>query len=93
MNQINDAASSNGVWSDGTPFHMIRTATGEYTVYFDSRIFVISGSIGPTASGRHFYKFEVVQAGQVRVQTLDATGAAENSAGFDLTLSVLDSRT
>ena|SRR4249919_1601076 len=93
MNQINDFASSNGVWSDGTPFHMIRTATGEYTVYFDSRIFVISGSIGPTASGRHFYKFEVVAAGQVRVQTLDATGAAENSAGFDLTLSVLDSRT
>lgn len=93
MAQINDAASANGSWSDGTPWHMVRTATGEYTVYFDSRIFVLSGSIGPTASGRHFYKFEVVSAGQVRVQTLDATGAAENSAGFDITISVLDSRT
>ena len=74
-------------------YHMIRTNTGEYTVYFDSRIYVISGSIGPTAAGRFYYKFEVVAAGQVRVQVLDATGAAVNSAGFDITLSILDSRT
>jgi hypothetical protein len=93
MAQINDNVSSNGIWSDGTPWHMQRTATGEYTVNFDSRIFVLSGSIGPTATGRHFYKFEVVAAGQVRVQTLDATGAAENSAGFDITINVLDTRT
>lgn len=93
MAQINDAASANGSWSDGTPFHMIRTNTGEYTVYFDSRIYVISGSIGPTAAGRFYYKFEVVAAGQVRIQVLDATGAAVNSAGFDITINVLDSRT
>jgi hypothetical protein len=35
MTQINDAASSNGVWSDGTPWHMQRTNTGEYTVNFE----------------------------------------------------------
>lgn len=93
MSPVIDAASGNGVWSDGTPWHMVRTATGEYTMYFDSRIFVLSGSIGPNASGRWYYKFEVVAAGQVRVQVLDSTGAAANSANFDVTINILDSRT
>jgi hypothetical protein len=93
MAPIIDAANGNGIWSDGTPWHMVRTATGEYTMYFDSRIFVLSGSIGPNASGRHYYKFEVVSAGQVRVQVLDSTGAAESSANFDVTINVLDTRT
>lgn len=93
LNPVADVTSGNGVFSDGTPWHMVRTATGEYTMYFDSRIFVISGAVGPLASGRHYYKFEVAAAGQVRVQVLDSTGAAENSANFDVTLSVLDTRT
>jgi hypothetical protein len=93
MLPVSDVTSGNGVFSDGTPYHMVRTATGEYTMYFDSRIFVISGSIGPNASGRYYYKFEVVAAGQARVQVLDASGAAVNSANFDVTLSVLDTRT
>jgi hypothetical protein len=93
MNPVSDVTSGNGVFSDGTPWHMVRTNTGEYTMYFDSRIFVISGSIGPNASGRYYYKFEVVAAGQARVQVLDSTGAAVNSANFDVTLSVLDTRT
>jgi len=93
MAPIVDAANGNGIWSDGTPWHMVRTNTGEYTMYFDSRIFVLSGSIGPNASGRHYYKFEVVAAGQVRVQVLDSTGAAESSANFDVTINVLDTRT
>jgi len=93
MSPVTDVTSGNGVFSDGTPWHMVRTATGEYTMYFDSRIFVISGSIGPNASGRYYYKFEVVAAGQARVQVLDSTGAAVNSANFDVTLSVLDTRT
>lgn len=93
MAPISDNPSGNGVWSDGTPYHMVRTATGEYTLYFDSRIFVLSGAIGPNATGRHYYKFEVVSAGQARIQVLDATGAAENSANFDVTITILDSRT
>jgi hypothetical protein len=93
LNPVTDVTSGNGVFSDGTPWHMVRTATGEYTMYFDTRIFVISGSIGPLASGRHYYKFEAPGAGQARVQVLDPTGAAENSANFDVTLSVLDTRT
>src|SRR4051812_32043167 len=93
MAPISDVTSGNGVWSDGTPWHMVRTATGEYTMYFDSRIFVISGAIGPNASGRHYYKFEVVSAGTCRIQVLDSTGVAENSANFDVTISILDTRT
>jgi hypothetical protein len=93
MNPVSDVTSGNGVWSDGTPWHMVRTNTGEYTMYFDSRIFVISGSVGPIASGRHYYRFEVAAAGQVRIQVSDSTGAAENSANFDVTISVLDTRT
>jgi hypothetical protein len=93
MAPIVDAATGNGVWSDGTPWHMVRTNTGEYTMYFDSRIFVLSGSIGPNASGRFYYKFEVVSAGQVRVQVLDSTGSAVNSANFDVTITILDTRT
>lgn len=93
MLPVIEVPNGNGVWSDGTPWHMVRTATGEYTMYFDSRIFVLSGSIGPNASGRHYYKFEVVSAGVARIQVLDATGAPENSANFDVTISVLDTRT
>jgi len=95
MAAVTDAATGNGIWSDGTPYHMVRTNTGEYTMYFDSRIFVLSGSIGPNASGRQFYKFEVVSAGQCRVQVLDSTGAAVNvpAGGFDVTINVLDTRT
>lgn len=94
MLPVADVSVGNGVFSDGTPYHMIRTATGEYTMYFDSRIFVISGAIGVNAPGRHFYKFEVVAAGQVRVQVLDPdSGAGVNSANFDVTISVLDTRT
>ena len=93
MNPVTDVTSGNGMWSDGTPWHMQRTATGEYTMFFDSRIFVISGSIGPNASGRQFYKFEVVAAGQARVQVLDSAGAAVNIANFDVTINVLDTRT
>lgn len=93
MSPITDVTSGNGVWSDGTPWHMVRTATGEYTMYFDSRIFVISGAVGPLATGRHYYKFEAPAAGSCRVQVLDPTGAAENSANFDVTISILDTRT
>lgn len=93
MAPISDATSGNGAWSDGTSYHMVRTATGEYTLYFDSRIFVLSGAIGPNATGRHYYKFEVVSAGQIRIQVLDNTGAAENSANFDVTINILDTRT
>lgn len=93
MAPISDATSGNGAWSDGTSYHMVRTATGEYTLYFDSRIFVLSGAIGPNATGRHYYKFGVVSAGQIRIQVLDNTGAAENSANFDVTINILDTRT
>jgi hypothetical protein len=93
MNQVLDGASGNGMWSDGTPWHMQRTATGEYTMFFDSRIFVISGSVGPLASGRQYYKFEAPAAGSVRIQVLDQTGAAANIANFDVTINVLDTRT
>jgi hypothetical protein len=93
MIQVIDAASGNGMWSDGTPWHMQRTNTGEYTMFFDSRIFVISGSVGPLASGRQFYKFEAPAAGSVRIQVLDSTGAAVNVANFDVTINVLDTRT
>lgn len=93
MLAVPDVTSGNGVFSDGTPWHMVRTATGEYTMYFDSRIFVISGAIGPNGSGRYYYKFEVVSAGVARIQVLDSTGAAANAANFDVTLSVLDTRT
>lgn len=93
MIQVIDGSSGNGMWSDGTPWHMVRTNTGEYTMYFDSRIFVISGSVGPLASGRQFYKFEAPAAGSVRVQVLDNTGAGVNVANFDVTINVLDTRT
>jgi len=93
MNPVTDVTAGNGVWSDGTPWHMVRTATGEYTMYFDSRIFVISGSVGPPATGRQYYKFEAPAAGSVRVQVLDSTGAAVNVANFDVTINALDTRT
>jgi hypothetical protein len=91
MSPVIDAASGNGTWSDGTPWHMQRnlvSAAGEYTMFFDPRIFVLSGSIGPNASGRWYYKFEVVAAGQVRVQVLDST-ELWNSANFDVTINIL----
>lgn len=95
MNPVVDGggAPGNGTWSDGTPWHMQRTATGEYTMFFDSRIFVISGSVGPLATGRQFYKFEAPAAGSVRVQVLDSAGVATNVANFDVSINVLDTRT
>lgn len=93
LNPVAEGTSGNGVFSDGTPWTMVRTAIGEYTMYFDSRLFVVSGSVGPLATGRHYYKFEAPSAGQVRVQVLDNTGAAENSANFDVNIFVIDTRT
>jgi hypothetical protein len=93
MAPVVDAATGNGMWSDGTPWHMVRTNTGQYTLYFDSRIFVISGSVGAAEAGRHFYKVEVAIAGRVQIQVLDSAGVAENSANFDITITVLDTRT
>lgn len=96
LNPVQDVTSGNGVWSDGTPWHMVRnvvSSAGEYTLYFDPRIFVISGSVGPLASGRHYYKFESPGAGQVRIQVLDPSGAGENSANFDVTITCFDTRT
>jgi hypothetical protein len=93
LNPVVDGVRGNGVWSDGTPWHMVKTDTGNYTMYFDSRIFVISGSVGPLATGRHYYKFEAAGAGIVRVEVRDSTGALEDSANFDVTINVLDSRT
>jgi hypothetical protein len=95
MNPVPNATSGNGIWSDGTSWHMQKTAVGEFTMFFDSRIFVISGSVGPLATGRQFYKFEAqaVGAGSVRIQVLDSTGAAVDVANFDVTINVLDTRT
>jgi hypothetical protein len=92
LNPIVSATSGNGVFADGTPWHMIRTATGEYTINFDPRLFPISGAIGPMQGARIFYYFEVAAAGSIRVQCLDYTGAAINATNFDVTIMCLDTR-
>lgn len=91
LNPIPNAASGNGIFSDGTPWHMVRTATGEYTLYFDARLIPISGSVGGISPAKTFYIFEVIAAGSIRVQCSSATAAV--NASFDLTMTCLDTRT
>lgn len=70
LNPVPNAASGNGIFSDGTSWHSVRSATGQYDVYFDNRLIPISGFAGFIQAARIDYFFELFAPGQVRVQTL-----------------------
>lgn len=84
-------AAGNGVFSDGTPWNMVRTSTGTYEFYFDHRLIPLSGSIGLDQNARIMANFGAMTPGKVIVNFLLHDGTAVNAA-FDLHLNWLDTR-
>lgn len=85
-------ASANGTFSDGTPWSMVRTATGSYDFYFDHRLVPISGSVGLFQNARIVPNLGSFDPGKINVNFLLWDGTAVN-AQFKLNLTWLDNRT
>jgi hypothetical protein len=93
LSPIPNASAGDGVFSDGTPWHSVRTAAGggEFNIYFDPRLVPLGGSVGGISPARVYYIFEVVNPGNIRVQCYDVDSGVD--ATFDVTMTCLDTRT
>jgi hypothetical protein len=89
---IPSGVSGNGIFSDGTPWNMVRTATGEYTISFDSRLIPVSFFCVSAQGTRLFFFEEAMGPGSVRPQVLLHDGTAQD-ATFDLEINWFDKRT
>jgi hypothetical protein len=80
-----------GHFSDGTPWRSVRSAVGQYDIYFDSRLQPFSGFIGSIDQARNFYFLTVLLPGWVHVRSMfhDTT---QNDANFDLNINCIDAR-
>jgi hypothetical protein len=84
--------SFNGAFSDGTPFQMVRTATGIYEFYFDPRLIPLSGFVGLHQNARIMPNIGAMNPGRMQVNFLLHDGTDVN-AQYDLNINWLDTRT
>lgn len=87
---LGSVSSGNGMFSDGTPWVMTRTATGFYKINFDPQLIPISGS-GMALANALLCEIYAFAPGQILVLTTDLAAASVNT-DYKLMLNCLDSR-
>lgn len=91
MNILGTSTSTSGVFSDGTPFKMIKTGTATYQIRFDRRLIPISGNVNP-GLGTCIAVIDLWEPGRVQISISDSAGAPFNNVNFRVTLNCLDTR-